>query len=275
MSLSFCSISSGSSGNCYLIKTEETALLVDAGISGKRILEGLAQAETDPEIVKALLVTHEHIDHVKSVKVLTKRIKDIKVYANLATWDCICKDLDSVFCSSFNTGESLSVGDIEINTFATCHDATEPVGYTFSSGGKKLSIVTDTGCVTEEIYDAVKDSDFLVLEANHDVHMIEFCSYPYYLKQRILSDFGHLSNDAAGDVLCRILSERKEYCQCDITLPENRLRVMLAHLSRENNFPEMAYQTIKNRLEEEGLYIGRHVDLGIVVRDQVSPVYIV
>ena len=262
MSLSFCSLSSGSSGNCYIIKSERTALLVDAGISGKKILEGLAALGTAPEEIMGILVTHEHIDHVKSVKVLTKKLPYVNVYASRGTWECINDKVDIEKQRVVFAGREFVLGDITVRPFALSHDAVEPVGYAFEQGGKQISIVTDTGIVTEEIHSVIKCADLLVIEANHDVHTIQFCNYPYTVKRRIMGNFGHLSNDAAAEEICRICNEDDKYRE-----------VVLAHLSKETNFPEMAYQTIKNSIEEKNIYIGRNIELDIIVRDSISPVF--
>lgn len=261
MTLSFCSFSSGSSGNCYLIKSESTAVLVDAGISGKRILEALDATGTPRAQLAALLITHEHVDHTKSVKTLMKKEQTLKAYANAMTWG----QIDCPFCErqvTFETGEAFQIGDIMVKTFRVSHDAAEPVGYTFSSGGKQISIVTDTGCMNEDIIAEIKDADILILEANHDVDMLKLGKYPWFLKQRVLGAEGHLSNEAAGETILRLLSEHNKERQ-----------VLLAHLSRENNFPEMAYQTVKNILEEADFYIGKHLKLTTITRDEVSMTY--
>lgn len=262
MKLSFCSLSSGSSGNCYIVRTESTVLIVDAGISGKRIFEGLSALGVRQEDVNGILITHEHIDHVKSVQILTKKLENASVFASSGTWETVKDKVPDTRRRETEAGSIFTVGDIEITPFSLSHDAAEPVGYSFSAGGKRLSIVTDTGCVTEEIHDAIKVSELLVIEANHDVHMLEYCRYPYNVKRRILGEFGHLSNDAAADEICRICEETGEYRE-----------VLLAHLSKENNFPEMAYQTVKNLLEEHEIYIGKHLNLHIMMRDELSPVF--
>ncbi len=262
MTLSFCSFSSGSSGNCYLIKSEHTAVLVDAGISGRRIYEGLERTGTAREQLAALLITHEHTDHTKSIRTLMKKEKSMKAYANAMTWSRIgcqvCEEQKAVFV----TGDEFQVGEITVRTFRVSHDAAEPVGYTFLSEGKQISIVTDTGCMNEDIIAEIKEADILVLEANHDVDMLKLGRYPWFLKQRVLGEEGHLSNAAAGETILRLLSER-----------EKERFVLLAHLSKENNFPEMAYQTVKNILEEADFYIGKHLKLNTIIRDEVSLVY--
>lgn len=262
MTLSFCSFSSGSSGNCYLIKSETTAILVDAGISGKKIFEGLTRTNTPREQLAALLITHEHIDHTKSLRTLMNRQKTLKAYANAMTWNQISCPICEEQKAIFETGDTFPIGDIAVKAFPVSHDAAEPVGYTFSSGEKQIGIVTDTGCMSDEIISAVKEADILILEANHDVDMLKLGRYPWFLKQRVLGEEGHLSNAAAGETILRLLSENKKERQ-----------VLLAHLSRENNFPEMAYQTVKNILEEADYYIGKHLKLNTIIRDELSLIY--
>jgi phosphoribosyl 1,2-cyclic phosphodiesterase len=262
MTLCFCSFSSGSSGNCYLIKSEHTAVLVDAGISRKKIYEGLERTATPVEQLAALLITHEHSDHTKSIRTLMKKEKSLKAYAKAMTWSqlgCeVCEEQKKIF----ETGDTFRIGDITVKTFRVSHDAADPVGYTFFSGGKQISIVTDTGCMSEEIIAEIREADILILEANHDVDMLRVGRYPWFLKQRVLGEEGHLSNAAAGETILRLLSECSK-----------ERHVLLAHLSKENNFPEMAYQTVKNILEEADYYIGKHINLNTITRDEVSLIY--
>jgi len=262
MTLEFCSFSSGSNGNCYLIKSETTAILVDAGISTKRIVSGLSSTNTSSGQLAALLLTHEHSDHVKSLSVLMRKFGDVLAYANEKTWAAINQSIDRSRMKNFTTGTSFEIGDIGVNTFQVCHDAADPVGYSFFKGGKQISILTDTGCIQEGMLDEIREADLLVLEANHDVDMLKIGRYPWFLKKRILGDKGHLSNESAAKMLVRLLSEK-----------DKKRRILLAHLSRENNFPEMAYQTVKNILEEENYYIGKHVELDTIIRDEMSILY--
>lgn len=263
MSLSFCSFSSGSSGNCYLIKSNNTALLVDVGISGKKIFEALNGTQIPQEMVKGVLVTHEHEDHVKSLRVVSKKLPEVKVYANSGTWSQIEDKVSEEKRKVFVTGESFYIDDIKIKPFKISHDAIEPVGFSFFAGEKQITIVTDTGYITEEIFNEMKQADILALEANHDENLLKVGRYPWNIKQRILGNQGHLSNVAAGNCLCRLLGE------CCV----KPRKVLLAHLSRENNFPEMAYQTIKNILEESEFYLGKQLQIATMNKDEVSIIY--
>ncbi|MGX8773687.1 MAG: MBL fold metallo-hydrolase [Bacillota bacterium] len=262
MSLKFCSFASGSSGNCYLVKSDNTAILIDAGISGKRILEGLEDTGTQREDVSAILVTHEHIDHVKSLPVMTKRIPGLCVYANEATWDSIERTVPDERKREFTTGEEFEIGDLTIRPFPVPHDAAEPVGFSIFADGRQISVCTDAGYISDEIYDEILEADLLLLEANHEKEMLLFGRYPYPLKQRILGDEGHLSNLTCGEGLCRIVSEN----------PKKR-QVLLGHLSHENNTPEVALQAIINTLEEESIFTGDDLRVDVVLRDSMSRVY--
>jgi phosphoribosyl 1,2-cyclic phosphodiesterase len=262
MGLTFCSFSSGSSGNCYLVQSDEAAILIDAGISGRRIMNSLKDAEVDADKVSAVLITHEHTDHVRSLKTLTKRMPHIRAYANRGTWQSIRLLVSERQQVTFQTGEPFAVSDIEVRPFLLSHDAREPVGFSFLKSGKQISILTDTGWLCDDIHHEIKGADILVIEANHDVEMLRIGRYPYFLKQRILGKKGHLSNADAADAICKILSEKQKY-----------RHVLLAHLSKENNFPEMAYQTIKNLLEEKSHFIDMHIGLNIIAGDKMSALY--
>jgi len=264
MALTFCSFSSGSSGNCYLVQSEKTAILIDAGISGRKTFNALEGVGLSPCQVNAVLITHEHTDHIKSLKTLTKKMPQVKAHANNGTWKSIKELVPEHQREVFKTGETFSVNDIKIKPFLLSHDAEEPVGFSFYQKGKQISILTDTGVLSEEIHQEIKDADILVIEANHDIEMLRIGKYPWFLKQRILGKKGHLSNIDAADAICKILSEKKKY-----------RHVLLAHLSKENNFPEMAYQTIKNLLEEKSHYIDSHVCLGIISGEKASALYTV
>ncbi len=262
MTVKFCSLASGSSGNCYLVKDNKTAILIDAGISGKRIFQGLEETGTSRDMVRAIIVTHEHIDHVKSLPVVSRRIPELSVYANASTWEAIERPVDELRKRIFVTGEEFSIGDFVIKPFAISHDAAEPVGFSIYNGNRKISFCTDSGHITEEIFEEIHDADLLLLEANHEKEMVLYGRYPYPLKQRILSNEGHLSNVTAGQWLSRIVKR----------LPKRR-RVLLGHLSRENNTPEFAMLAVKNTLEENSIFLSDDLKVGVVLRDRRSEVY--
>lgn len=262
MALRFCSFSSGSSGNSYLVRSEKTAILIDAGISGKKILEGLAYTGTAPGEVKAVMVTHEHSDHVQSLRVLHKRLPEMMTYSNLSTWECIRDRVPEGRHIAFESGDEFNVGDIHVRTFPTSHDAAESVCYSFFKGGSQVTVLTDTGYISEDIYNEIRGADLLALEANHDPNVLYMGRYPYYVKRRILGDKGHLSNDAAAECIVRLQTEDAK-----------RRRVLLAHLSKENNSPELAMMTIRNSLQEEDIYPGDELLLDVLLRDRVSDIF--
>lgn len=262
MSLEFCSFASGSDGNCYMVKSQNTALLVDTGISGKKIFEGIAGAGLERENVDGILITHEHSDHIKSLRIVAKKCVSATVYANIGTWEYIKDIVPEDRQIIFETGVSFFIGDITVKAFRTFHDAAEPVGFSFYHGGKQASILTDTGCVNSEIIEEIHSADLLALEANHDPDVLQFCRYPYHIKRRILGKNGHLSNEAAGESLCRIIEKSKK-----------KRQILLSHLSKENNTPDMAKITIENVLECNGIKNSQDLEISVLKRDENSPLF--
>ena len=239
MSLKFCSLASGSSGNCNYVEGNEVRILVDAGLSGKKIQQLLDDIEVDPSSIDYIFITHEHSDHIKGVGVLSRRF-DIPVYANQRTWESIGHAMGKISIENrrvFETNEKFFLGDVEVLPFDIYHDAAEPVGYTFTKDNKKVSLLTDTGMVCERIKGTIKDSDVILIEANHDVKMVTYGAYPYYLKRRILSDEGHISNETCGEVIKEINDGTDQI-------------YFLAHLSNENNTPKLAYDTVVDILAQ-------------------------
>ncbi|NMA93328.1 MAG: MBL fold metallo-hydrolase [Clostridiales bacterium] len=265
MNLSICSLASGSSGNCYVVGCDSGFVLVDAGISGRQIREGLANIGLSMEDIKAVFVTHDHGDHVKGLPALLKG-SDALIFVNESTLEALSFNVAKERRRLFSTGESISLPGLEVATFQTSHDAKDPAGFSFITAGKRLAIVTDTGLVTKEIRDHMSKADMLVLESNHDENILKMGRYPWFLKQRILGDFGHLSNEAAAYALADVLEEDRENGKTREKI------VLLAHLSEDNNFPEMAMATITNILEERGL-LGSHLHIRILGRSEQSPVF--
>lgn len=262
MTIKFCSLASGSSGNCQYIQTSKARVLIDAGLSGKRIQELLTSIDVEPNSIDCIFITHEHKDHIKGAGILSRRF-DIPIYANENTWNSMKDDLGKLKEENikiFNTNNSFEVADLGIVPFNISHDASEPVGYSFFNKNKKISIVTDTGCVNEEITQKIKDSNLLMIESNHDTQMLRVGSYPWFLKKRVSSEIGHLSNDDAGNLLIDVLKASNE-------------KVILAHLSKENNFPKLAYQTVLNILSEKGIDVSKDISLEIALRDEASKIY--
>lgn len=262
MSLRFCSLASGSSGNCHMITDEDSYILIDAGLSGKQIQGKLQEIDIDPHRISAIIISHEHSDHIQGAGILSRRF-NIPIYANEGTWRGMEAKLGKLTkdnIKTFETTKLFSIGNIQVKPYSISHDANEPVGFCLESQGFKISIATDLGCITEAITSEIKDSNLVVLESNHDVEMLKAGSYPYYLKRRILSDEGHLSNDAAGYAIVELVKN-------------NVKNILLAHLSKENNFPELALVTVKNILEANQINIGRDLILDLAHRERVSNMY--
>jgi phosphoribosyl 1,2-cyclic phosphodiesterase len=262
MSIKLCSLSSGSSGNCIYVGSESSGVLVDCGVSGKEILENLKNIGVCTSTIKGILVTHEHSDHTKGVGIISRKL-NIPIYANSGTWDgmssCI-GDIKSENIKVFDTGADFNLNEIEIRSYKIPHDASDPVGYSFRLGNKKVCIATDLGYFSDEVKSNIQQSDMILLEANHDVNMVHMSHYPYFLKRRILSNVGHLSNEAAGKAVLELMNTGVK-------------KVLLGHLSKENNFPELAYQTVKNILEENNVVIGKDIELDVAPRRGVSKYY--
>lgn len=262
MTIRFCSLASGSSGNCHMLTDEESVLLVDAGLSGKQIQEKLQQVGVDPCCLSGLLISHEHSDHIQGAGILSRRF-NLPIYANEGTWAGMEHKLGPIKSENiriFKSDTPFELGKFTVMPYRISHDANEPVGFSFVNKGVKISITTDLGHMTEAIAEEIKDSDLLILEANHDEEMLKAGRYPYPLKRRILSDFGHLSNEAAGNAIVDLVNR-------------NVRTVMLAHLSQENNFPELAMETIKGILQMNQVEIGKDVVLDIALRDRISTLY--
>ena len=273
MTLSICSFSSGSSGNSYLVKTEKHAVVIDAGISATRILKELDRTDTPRDSVRALFLTHEHHDHVTGARVLLKRLPAASVFGSPGTLEGTARrdigqkcsfygDIDKSRRNAIAPDEPARIGDLTIRAFRTLHDSAEPYGYIVSAGGKSVAVLTDTGVVTEETLEYVADADVLVLEANHDTELLRHGRYPWYLKQRILGDRGHLSNTQCAAALLRLFGYR-----------DKKRVVLLAHLSAENNTPAIAERTVLMALAREGRYTGSDLYMGVLLRDEASLLY--
>lgn len=256
--LKFCSLYSGSSGNSLFIENNDTKILVDAGVSTKKIVEALDSINIKPEEIDALLVTHEHSDHIKSVGTFSNKF-NIPVYANTKTWSKIhneAQKIDTKNIFTFKTSEDFSIGDLIIHPFKTPHDAVESCGFNIFDGKTKMSIATDLGHVTDEIRDCLKGSKFILLESNYEPEVLRICSYPSILKNRIAGPNGHLSNNMAGETISGLIES-------------GLATVMLGHLSKESNFPEMAYETVLNELELKNFKRGT-IDLSVASRFEPS-----
>jgi phosphoribosyl 1,2-cyclic phosphodiesterase len=258
MSLKICVLGSGSSGNCTFISSTTTALLVDAGISALRIEKCLKALNQQPDNL-AVLITHSHHDHISGIETLCRRHPSIEVYCHQSCFSSVRKKLASAINIIAVEGDFF-VGDITVSPFKVSHDV-PCVGYSFLSGGSRITLATDTGKLNNKMIEALSDSDLVVLESNHDEALAkQNPNYSAFLKSRILSDCGHLSNAACAECVARIASCRVK-------------QVVLAHLSKENNYPELAFETCKNRLLEENIVEGRDVMLEVAQADKMSSLF--
>lgn len=243
MGMRFTVLSSGSTGNATIVQNETATMLVDVGLSAKRMDELLEEQGVNGTDLDGILVTHEHSDHIKGLGALARKY-NLPIYANEATWEALNKHVGKIAEEKrvvMQTGEALDFGTLRVESYGISHDAAEPVGYCFYDGKEKLSLATDLGYMSDKVKEAIIDSDVLVLEANHDVDMLRMGRYPWNIKRRILSDIGHLSNEASGEALSQLLTG-------------NTKRTYLAHLSREHNMMDLAKMTVRDVLEDHGIF---------------------
>lgn len=251
-------MASSSSGNCIYVGTAGTHILVDSGISGKRLKAGLATIGLDPRDINAVLITHEHADHIKGLGVISRKY-GIPVYTTRPTWKSILSSgltgfIDENLFHEIVPDRDFTVNELVIHPFKTSHDAVQPVCYTFTKDKKKISVATDLGCYDSYIVEKLKGSNIIFIEANHDIEMLKKGSYPAYLKKRILSDRGHLSNGTSGRLVSEVMHDDLRY-------------VILGHLSKENNLPEIAYGAVFEVMERSSaeLLVSEKEDVSVIV----------
>lgn len=246
------SLVSGSSGNCSLVSYKNTHILVDCGLSGKRLEQLLCEIGLKGCDLTAILITHEHNDHISGAGVISRRF-NLPIYATCGTHSAmsIGRISDENVCI-IEPDRPIEIGNIGVNAFCIPHDAADPVGYRFFCGGKKMSVATDIGIMTDEIFDSISGSDSIILEANHDIQMLQSGRYPPQLKSRILSNVGHMSNVLAASTALALARRGTKH-------------IMLAHLSNENNTPKLAYDTVSAELKTAG---ATHSDLELLVADR-------
>ncbi|MBQ9314721.1 MAG: MBL fold metallo-hydrolase [Clostridia bacterium] len=255
----FCNLYSGSSGNSTYIEYNDTRILIDAGVSCQKIVKGLSDLNVSLDMIDGILITHEHSDHVKGLTTISKKF-NIPIYATNKTWNQMALlKLPEYNHIVFNANESFDLGELKVHPFSIPHDAVDPCAFNITAGNKKLTVATDIGHVTKGIYDKLVGSDVLLLESNYDPNTLSYSSYPYFLKRRISSDVGHLSNEMASKVI------KKLYDDTGIN------HIILGHLSKENNFPELAYQTVVNAFGE----IPKDFHLSVAGRDTVDTVLVI
>jgi phosphoribosyl 1,2-cyclic phosphodiesterase len=257
----FYPLFSGSSGNASLVEADGVRILIDAGVTCSALTRALGEIGVEPKSVDALLITHEHSDHVSGAGVFSRKY-DVPVYANKGTWEAMPPGVGLIAPHNvrvFETNRDFCVGQVEITPFKTPHDARESVGYAISCGGKRLCVMTDIGVVEPRLLDVVQGADLLLIEANHDTDMLRMGSYPYVLKRRILSDVGHLSNESAGRALAKLYTTGLR-------------RAILGHLSRDNNMEELALATVRELLREENID-DSSFELSVAHRSRITGCY--
>ncbi len=258
------SIASGSSGNCICAGNDDTHVMIDAGISGKKIEAGMNTYDLTTRDMAGILVTHEHIDHVSGLGVIMRRY-GLPVYSTEGTIKAILKDgrigkVDESLFHPINADETFDIGSLAVKPIHISHDAADPVAYIIKdkNHGKKVGVITDLGKFDDYIVSNIMDLSAVLLEANHDVNMLEVGPYPYQLKRRILSDYGHLSNNLSGQLLGKILNDHMEH-------------VFLGHLSAENNYGRLALDTVRDEVTDgDNPYKGKDFNITVASRHEVS-----
>lgn len=255
MTLRYSVLASGSTGNALYIETDRAKLLVDAGLTGKAMQQRINDIGQSFEGVDALLVTHEHSDHIKGIGILARKY-NLPIYANAKTWaameDKIGK-IDPSLKFHFEVGDVKQFGDIEIESFNVSHDAADPMFYQFAHDGKRLAHITDTGYVSDRMKGLIRGADDFIFESNHDVSMLQMGRYPWSVKRRILGDYGHVSNEDAAIAMSEVIGDRTK-------------RIFLAHLSKDNNMKELAQMSVAQTLEM------REIDLGRIKLHDTDPI---
>lgn len=263
--LRFQSFGSGSSGNCYFIGNASSGLLIDAGIGVRTIRKGLKNLGLDFENIWGVFVTHDHADHIKAVGSIGEKHR-VPIYSTRQVHEGIQRSYcvtEKLYSSKkyIEKNQTIQVGDFKITAFPVSHDASDNVGYTIEYKEKRFTFATDLGYISEEVAAHLILADFIVLEANYDVQMLQQGSYPIHLKNRIAANTGHLSNDQTGLYLAENYNTKLQ-------------NIFLCHLSRENNLPNLAYTTIQNYLENKHIIVGIDVQLITLERLISSELYI-
>ncbi|ONI41655.1 MBL fold metallo-hydrolase [Candidatus Epulonipiscium fishelsonii] len=256
--MKLCTIASGSTGNCTYVRTDKSKILIDVGISGKKAYQGLDKIGVSPLDIQAIFITHEHLDHIRGAGVFSRKY-NIPIFATYKTWQVINTKIGKI--ETFNkkiieVNDLIIWKDLTIKAFKINHDAVDPVGFILEHNNKKVGILTDVGEVDTAIIKELQDCNGLVLEFNHDENMVLACKYPYKIKRRILGRYGHLCNDKAAKFLIDIYNKKLEW-------------VVLAHLSNDNNVPELAYITAKTLLDINNISLILHV----AKKEENSPIF--
>lgn len=253
-------LASGSTGNSFYLETPKKRFLVDAGLSGKKIVSLLAEIDRRPEDLDAIFVTHEHKDHIHGVGVLARKY-NLDIYANAKTWAAMDKALGNIAVDHkhiFEENSLMTFGDLDIESFSVSHDAVSPQFYRFMKDDKSFVMLTDTGYVSDRMAGIIENADAYLIESNHDPNILRAGSYPWSTKQRILSDQGHLSNDDGAAAMIRTLGQRTK-------------KIYLGHLSKENNIKELAHMTMETSLMQADIGVGIDLKVYDTSPDTASP----
>lgn len=264
--MNLCTLASGSKGNSSIICTENSRFLVDIGISTKRLKSSLDGMEIDISSLSGIFITHEHRDHIAGLKTFVKKY-EVPIFATSGTFDAILKTcgyegIDTRLLHSIEKSKEFFVGNTRIKAFEIPHDAGDPVGFTFREEDKKVAVCTDIGMITDCIIEHLEGSNALVIEANHDEHILQAGNYPYSLKKRILSDRGHLSNENSGRLLSKIWNKNLQH-------------IVLGHLSEENNMPDLALMSVKYELMEKFKNFEQFTDITVAEKAVPSKMILV
>jgi len=256
MGLNFCSLSSGSSGNCYYLGNEFHGILIDAGISATSIRKFLKDMGISMQTVMGVLITHNHIDHIKGLELLTRKYS-IPAFTTHKVWQSILspqKKISTDCIRKIHLQEKFHLADFDIEAFPVCHDAPETIGFHICAGNKKITIVTDLGHICQTASQYIKVANLLVIESNYDEQMLENGGYPYYLKARIRSDHGHLGNHQTATFLADNINDDLNY-------------ICFAHLSKNNNTPELVLQTLERTFSNKGITLKGQPQISILSRN--------
>jgi phosphoribosyl 1,2-cyclic phosphodiesterase len=263
--LRFISFGSGSSGNCYFLWTEHDGLLIDVGVGIRTLKKHMRDFGVSMAQVHHVLITHDHADHIKSVGSISADFSlpiyaTREVHVGINRNYCITKKVSKELACYVEKGQTITLGDFQVTPFAVPHDSTDNVGYFIEAGGTNFCLITDAGMVTDEMKTFITRAHHLVIEANHDEEMVVSGPYPQFLKERILSDTGHLSNRSCGEALAQNMSQNLKY-------------VWLCHLSEENNHPELARKTVESVLRSYGIVVGADLQLEVLKRNSPTGPY--
>jgi phosphoribosyl 1,2-cyclic phosphodiesterase len=256
MKLNFCSLSSGSSGNCYYLGNEFHGILIDAGISAKSIRKFLMSIDISMQTIMGVLITHNHIDHIKGLEVLTRK-GSIPAFTTDNIWKSILSPHHRISRDCIREiplQQKFHLAGFDIEAFPVCHDAPETIGFHICAGGKKITIVTDLGHICQTAAPYIKAANLLVIESNYDEEMLVNGRYPYFLKARIQSDYGHLGNEQTSVFLADNIND-------------NLSHICLAHLSKNNNTPEKALQTLQQIFSDKGIVLNGQLRISILNRN--------